>query len=269
MGHKNLEVIRQERLKVRLENRLIPEVRALLNRMYRDLRVLYAAGGFIPDVQLYESDWEALLANHYRRVGNEFIGIEHRAKFLTNVKQVEDEVTASGILAAYLLWSKQRAPAQTDFILNTTKANIDEAIEEAKMQAPADIIGPELNIFVATAAAAILRSKIAQRTAIIANVETQAPAEQAKLFTAQANAGIAILPLQQVTVEPRPVQKEWNTVGDERVRRAHANADFQQRDQDKPFNVGGEQLKYPGDTSLGASLGNIINCRCAALYSQG
>lgn len=269
MGHKNLEAIRQERIKIRLENRLIPEIRALLNRMYRDLRILYTAGAFIPDTQLYESDWESLLAKHYRRVGNEFIGIEQRSKFLTNVKQIEDEATASGILAAYLLWSRQRAPAQTDFILNTEKSNIDEAIEEAKMEAPANIVGPELNLFVAAAAAVTLGSKIAQRTAIIANVETQSPAEQAKLFTAQANAGIPILPLQQVVVEPKPVQKEWNTVGDANVRRAHAAADFQQRDQNKPFNVGGEQLKYPGDTSLGASLGNIINCRCAAVYSQG
>ena len=31
----------------------------------------------------------------------------------------------------------------------------------------------------------------------------------------------------------------------------------------EPFVVSGERLKYPGDTSLGASAGNVINCRCS------
>ena len=31
----------------------------------------------------------------------------------------------------------------------------------------------------------------------------------------------------------------------------------------QPFVVGGQQLMYPTDTSLGASAGNIVNCRCS------
>jgi hypothetical protein len=33
---------------------------------------------------------------------------------------------------------------------------------------------------------------------------------------------------------------------------------------DKPFDVGGEQLMYPGDPD-GGSPGNTINCRCTVL----
>ena len=58
------------------------------------------------------------------------------------------------------------------------------------------------------------------------------------------------------------MKREWVSTGDDRTRDAHADANGQQVDMDEPFTVGGEQLMYPGDTSLGASAGNTINCRC-------
>lgn len=33
--------------------------------------------------------------------------------------------------------------------------------------------------------------------------------------------------------------------------------------QSEPFVVSGERMNYPGDTSFGASAGNVINCRCS------
>jgi hypothetical protein len=50
------------------------------------------------------------------------------------------------------------------------------------------------------------------------------------------------------------------------VRPEHAAADGQEQLAINPFLVGGEQLNRPGDTSLGASAGNVINCRCSADY---
>jgi uncharacterized protein with gpF-like domain len=58
------------------------------------------------------------------------------------------------------------------------------------------------------------------------------------------------------------MKREWVATTDERTREEHADADGQQVDMDEPFTVGGEQLMYPGDTSLGASAKNTINCRC-------
>ena len=54
--------------------------------------------------------------------------------------------------------------------------------------------------------------------------------------------------------------KEWVAVNDNRTRPAHRHANGQQVPLDQPFNVGGEELMYPGDSNGSAS--NIINCRC-------
>lgn len=58
--------------------------------------------------------------------------------------------------------------------------------------------------------------------------------------------------------------KRWIATPDDRTRDSHA--DMIGSDPipiDDPFIVGGEEMMQPGDDSLGASAGNIINCRCA------
>jgi HK97 family phage portal protein len=66
--------------------------------------------------------------------------------------------------------------------------------------------------------------------------------------------------------------KAWLSSHGPNVRPAHAAAEQATIDNpiplDQPFEVGGEQLMYPGDDSLGASAGNIINCQCIQLAAQ-
>lgn len=57
--------------------------------------------------------------------------------------------------------------------------------------------------------------------------------------------------------------KEWLSAFDERTRTPHLNASGQQRPTDKPFNVWGEELQYPGDSAGSAK--NVIMCRCTTL----
>lgn len=64
----------------------------------------------------------------------------------------------------------------------------------------------------------------------------------------------------------RPLFKKWSTVRDNRVRDWHMDAEGQVMPANQPFQVGGEKLMFPGDTRLGASLKNVINCRCSARY---
>lgn len=61
------------------------------------------------------------------------------------------------------------------------------------------------------------------------------------------------------------VIKTWEATSG--ARRDHAHADGQDRPLHEPFDVGGYQMMYPGDSSLGAPAKEIINCRCSVTYS--
>jgi HK97 family phage portal protein len=58
-------------------------------------------------------------------------------------------------------------------------------------------------------------------------------------------------------------EKEWLATFDELTRPAHEDADAQVVDQRGAFDVGGEELKFPGDPA--GSPWNVINCRCVAV----
>lgn len=62
--------------------------------------------------------------------------------------------------------------------------------------------------------------------------------------------------------------KTWRSVGDSKTRPAHRAADGQTVPYDRPFIVDGEQLMFPGDSSLGAKIGNTINCRCVMILTE-
>ncbi|MFD1423417.1 phage minor head protein [Laceyella tengchongensis] len=59
------------------------------------------------------------------------------------------------------------------------------------------------------------------------------------------------------------IGKEWFAAHQpDRTRPWHLEADGQIKRLDEPFEVNGEKLMFPGDTSLGATADNIVNCRC-------
>lgn len=70
----------------------------------------------------------------------------------------------------------------------------------------------------------------------------------------------------------KPLMKSWLTQRDDRVRNGdvydHVSADSQQVDLDSPFIVSNEKLNFPNDTSLGATAGNVINCRCFVTFTE-
>lgn len=58
-------------------------------------------------------------------------------------------------------------------------------------------------------------------------------------------------------------EREWLAALDDRTRDDHEDAHGQRVALDEPFEVGGEELDYPGDPSGSAE--NIINCRCSQI----
>jgi len=61
--------------------------------------------------------------------------------------------------------------------------------------------------------------------------------------------------------------KTWVNMGDKRVRPTHVQAGYSaKRRINKPFNVGMYLMQYPGDTSLGAGIEEIAECRCFVSY---
>lgn len=67
------------------------------------------------------------------------------------------------------------------------------------------------------------------------------------------------------------ITKNWLATNDKRTRDSHMTAHYTQRDieYNKPFIVGGAELMYPGDTSLGAPAREIVRCRCTVTYRRG
>lgn len=64
------------------------------------------------------------------------------------------------------------------------------------------------------------------------------------------------------------LRKVWLATDDDRTRPNHVEADGQEVGLDEFFTVGGAQLMYPGDTSMGAPGEEIIQCRCTLFYRR-
>lgn len=66
--------------------------------------------------------------------------------------------------------------------------------------------------------------------------------------------------LKEATDMGLKVHKEWMCTLDERTRWQHADLDGQKQPMDKPFQVGGYKIMYPGDPTAHPSM--VYNCRC-------
>lgn len=64
------------------------------------------------------------------------------------------------------------------------------------------------------------------------------------------------------------VSKTWITENDDRVRHTHSDIDFETIPVDEPFMVGESQMMFPRDWSMGASVKEIVNCRCSIRYNK-
>jgi hypothetical protein len=154
---------------------------------------------------------------------------------------------------------EQRRTQAVPEIASTTNAKLQSYVDEA-----VEVLGDVPRPVVANTVGQRFEETIPWRTQLIAEEEVGFSSRAVRnqeteivLETIEDNPDVA---------EPL-FTKEWVTRGDDLVRPDHVEADGQVRPSAEPFVVGGEQLMYPRDRSLGASNSNVINCRCDSVRS--
>lgn len=248
---------RDLRQKLELERYLQRDLRDHNTRLTQEFIRSYASLGVEPNLAGDQDAVAMLLRKHYDRVSGAFGGQVNEQLPSDQRLTTEESALVTAALAGYF---DSRSQDQARIIHETT---VDDQ-RQAVIQARAD--DPNLSIQeTAVVAGAILSRWFRAREMSTAITETQAPAEATKATEAEVLSGVqpSVTGGSARAASPR---KTWDSVGDNRVRAAHLSADGQSVRVNEPFIVGGEQLMYPGDDSLGASAGNIINCRCGASY---
>jgi len=209
----------------------------------------------IPSVDELQNQLNKILLEHYTNVSDVFS--KRIAKEL-GIPENHDDILSS-IQNKTDTHNINRAQQQSQIISETThKDSVDSVLEANKKAEERGMIltGAAL----AGAAALNLYKKIKGRTSVIAATETQNPAEHAK------QKEIEVLTHHKYKdIHERKQEKQWHAILDSVTRDSHALADLQIVDADEPYIVMSEKLMYPGDTSLGASLENVINCRCSSV----
>jgi hypothetical protein len=260
--------------------------------MATDLENGYAATGVILDASHYEDDFVGVLKPAYRKAEKQFgSNITDELEDEFDEDDPENPEDRSFTLSALIViaaregktpkqkiaeikhdkndrlfdFTTDTVPKRAALITGTNQKEIDRSIAKATAEAIAQDVTVTSRADIASRAGKIFKESSIYRGNLIATTEVQTAAEGAKSI----EAGVYSDELQdlestgEAKVERR---KEWNTQGDEKVREAHVLADLQEVDADEPFIVDGEELMFPSDTSLGASAGNTINCRCSAMY---
>ncbi|TPG76322.1 hypothetical protein [Pseudomonas arsenicoxydans] len=150
-------------------------------------------------------------------------------------------------------WLDERAKESSQQISATTQKNVIAAIVLATKEL-VEAAEDSSRRSVARAAYAQVSRTFKSRAETGAITETTASSESSKFHTAEA-----------ATLH----KKTWVTMNDGIVRATHVLANMQEVDFDATFTVGGYQMRFPADYSLGAPVKEIIHCRCMAIYTEG
>ena len=266
------QVARDLRAKMRLEATLRPKVNALFKRMINAHARSVATTGLALNAQEFNQDWIDLLFEHYERTQAAFKGSVQafQAKELAGLryKQVMEEqnpTTEELLAGALLLWADRKAPIQAQFITDTNAKNVSEAMRQARESLLED--GESLDDrSMAAVSKQVLTREMSGRVDSIVMTETQSASESTKNMEAYSLSDINPAVALGGAVVASTTTKNWQTVGDNKVRGDHALANGQVRQLGEAFDVGGERLRYPGDSGLGATPKNTARCRCSSIY---
>lgn len=248
------------------------------------VRLTIQRGSFIAEEQVVKRG-EAVLIAHYKRVFREVYGSVDRRRLNGNGRPLRDALQPA---LPHRDPSSHISRGQTMPDGTVTQKQGDDDFDEDDFEGVTDFMGAQLSWIRTEAARAITRishsltedirqrvfdgvqegwsqDKIARelandlpdfsrnRAATIARTETHGAAMWAMDETVKYK-GIEI------------VTKQWAANRDTRVRPSHAAMDGVTIPVDDPFETDDGDMMFPGDDSLGADAGGIINCRCAVKY---
>lgn len=147
-------------------------------------------------------------------------------------------------------WLRENAGSKIDGILETDRQRIGNQLADgvAAGEGPGQL---------ADRIDGYLEESYANRAETIARTEVLPAANLASQTAAKAT-GL-------------PLTKSWLSTNDDRTRDGkfdHVSAEDENQNIpiDNPYKVSGEKMMFPGDTSMGASAGNTINCRCSETF---
>lgn len=203
-------------------------------------------------VEQHRDVWEATLRQSYLTVGEVF------------ARQVLDQIEGKAGGLAYGVTKADAEDAWQQYVLGwlTTEApNKSKQISDTSMTAIRAALGQGIEEGegidqLAERVASVYDAGTSWRATMIARTETIAASNLGSRAGAKAT-GL-------------PLVKEWVATRDKRTRDSHEHAEEQYSANpiplDDPFTVSNNSLMFPGDSSLGASAGEVVNCRCTEVY---
>lgn len=251
------------RAKLALEKSLFPKVRAALRGVVSAFQRSYAQTSTPPPTEPHAEKLSGIFRRHYLAVGRVFrntVANGVRVGLAPGQDVIRD--------IAYRQWVDQQAPIQALRVVRTSLRYMAVSVPKAAalLAADGEAVTPQ-SLSLRVARLAYFNAN--QRAPGISTYETQASAEMIRYMEAQVVAGLAPRGTAHNPGDQRKVHKTWQSQEDEAVRMWHVEANGQTQLVGVPFIVGGQRLMVPGDLSLGATIANVIRCRCSAIYGIG
>ena len=192
-------------------------------------------------VREQRGEWEKLFKALYLAVGEDF------APKVRDSLKASKEMKQDDLWQRYLLdWISANAAEKVSMISDTTRDELADAIAEgAGLGESIDDIAARIGD--------VYQGYIGKARAVtIARTEVVSASNAASVFVAKST-GLDLM-------------KQWLSTRDDRTRDTHLAADGQERPMDEPFSVGGYELMWPGDGSMGAPASELVRCRCTVTY---
>ena len=245
--------------KLALEPRLVRD----LSVIFHDVADVYEAElqttGAILDASDFEVDIRGALKAQYRRVNRKF-GRQIRRQIKTFSANIETKGTNDDITKEQSDFINEQSESHAELIIGTLQNQLNtipqNIVRVATEVSPLTVFDPISQDELARQSANKLRSLIPGKSRIIAGEETQQAAEALKNIESRTLSRDKVI---------RVLKKVWTSILDERTRFSHGVADGQVQNENDPFIVQGQFLMFPTDTNLGATLDNVMGCRCSSI----